>query len=391
MDQRNHDGAASWPPRFFASGVTTKSASTGGPLATDVMVFGAGASHSMGIPLMQGFIDAADELRGSPPQTLSLDAFSHFFELLENHLPRLHQRSVVDLRNIESVFSLVEMGRLVRRLPGIDDNDVESAAAAVRRVLAETIIHTGAFDLVDAQWVPPREYSAIATLGGSSLQSYKPGSTAFITFNYDLGLDFALHWLGLPIDYGLEKSSSGVPLLKLHGSLAWGACTQCLTIVSISFKGIFEANRGIPVSRGPMKRILDPYRAISAFSPHCAGAPLSSEPALVPPTWNKTQYHKQFASVWARAASEIASAKNITVIGYSMPQSDAFFRDLLALSLCGGARLKRFTVVDPTQQVAQRFQDLLGPECRDRFHHYQGTFSDYVFKELKLRVPFDDR
>ena len=99
---------------------------------------------------------------------------------------------------------------------------------------------------------------------------------------------------------------------------------------------------------------------------------------LVPPTWNKTQYHEYFAKIWSRAADELSDAQDITVIGYSLPESDAFFRDLVALGLEGATRLRRFTVVDPDTKVAERFNRLLGPDARHRFTHVQAPFEDFA-------------
>ena len=52
---------------------------------------------------------------------------------------------------------------------------------------------------------------------------------------------------------------------------------------------------------------------------------------IVPPTWNKTEYHSNLSHVWHEAAVELGSARNIYVFGYSLPETDSFFRYLFAL------------------------------------------------------------
>jgi hypothetical protein len=114
------------------------------------------------------------------------------------------------------------------------------------------------------------------------------------------------------------------------------------------------------------------------MSPHCPGDVLSPTAAIVPPSWNKTQYARTFSSVWARAAKELSEAREIIVAGYSMPESDSFFRDLLALSVAGPTRIRELHVVNPMQDIGERIMKLLGPELRNRFRPSVGNFENFV-------------
>jgi hypothetical protein len=346
-------------------------------MARTVYVFGAGASAHLGVPVMGRFIDVADDLRRSTE--VSHDAFELFFKLIQDRLPQLHAKSVVDLTNIESVFSLVEMGSLVGRLPGTPENEVGSARLATRRVLAETVEETCLFAVSQGQWQPSSPYLSIANQVELSNKSAPSSSIALITFNYDLGLDFALHWSNLVIDYGLDSQvqPGKVPLLKLHGSLNWTACDVCGLIRPLAFEQIFRLEGNRRLRAGTTRFPLRASRCLSNLGSHCSKSPIDREPALVPPSWNKTQYQQQFKQIWRHAAKELSEADDIRVIGYSLPQSDAFFRDLLALGLAGTSRLKSFTVIDPLADVAERFQTLLGPDARGRFRHYKDGFENY--------------
>jgi hypothetical protein len=352
-------------------------------MARTVYVFGAGASAHLGVPLMDRFIDVADELRQS--SEVSRDAFELFFKLIQDRLPQLHAKSVVDLTNIESVFSLVEMGSLVGRLPGTPAGEVEAARFATRRVLAETVEETCLFAVSQGQWQPSSPYLSIADHVERSHQTDVDSSVALITFNYDLGLDFALHWSNLIIDYGLDAQiqPGKVPLLKLHGSLNWAACNECGLIRPLTFEQIFRLEGNRRFRDGNVGFPLRASRCLSNLGAHCSKSPIDRDPALVPPSWNKTQYQQQFKQIWRHAAKELSEADDIRVIGYSLPQSDAFFRDLLALGLAGTTRLKSFSVIDPLADVANRFQTLLGPDARGRFHHHKDIFENYAKTVLK--------
>jgi hypothetical protein len=352
-------------------------------MARTVFIFGAGASAHLGVPLMKDIIDAADDLRQR--QDVDQESFRLFFDLIQNRLPQLHAKSVVDLSNIESVFSLVEMGRLVGRLPGTAEEDVPAMAKAIRRVLAQTVEETCLFSVDGGEWRPSAPYLSIAQQVESARHAGTDGSVAMITLNYDLGLDFALHWSNLPIEYGLQPSMAhqAATLLKLHGSLNWTACNVCRTVRPVTLDQVFQLE-GKRRFRAEKHRLpLRSSRCLSNLGSHCTASPLDGEPALVPPSWNKTQYHESFSNVWRHAARELSEAQDVRVIGYSLPESDAFFRDLLALGLAGSARLRSFTVVDPSEQVAKRFRELLGPDAKGRFHHEPVRFEEYANTVLK--------
>jgi hypothetical protein len=123
-------------------------------------------------------------------------------------------------------------------------------------------------------------------------------------------------------------------------------------------------------------------RSLNAFS-HCNDSQQGSGvPLLVPPTWNKAEHHRTIERVWRHAARELATARNIIVIGYSLPETDAFFRYLYALGTVSDTRIERFWVVDPdeTNEVRDRFRALLGPTALSRFEMFPLKF-DHVVHE----------
>ena len=161
------------------------------------------------------------------------------YDLVQSRLPQLHAKSVVDLENIESVFSLIEMGDLIQKLPGTTSEEISLATRAIRRVLSETIELRCRFPTKDGYRIPHPEYRALVEHVESSR-----AANAFITFNYDLALDFALHWSDVRFDYTLDekRSLNFLPLLKLHGSLNWTACEGCGSIISAPFEKIAVAS-----------------------------------------------------------------------------------------------------------------------------------------------------
>lgn len=343
-------------------------------MARQVFIFGAGASRHLGAPLMNDFIDAAYRLREEDGR-VTTEAFDLVFQFIEKRLPMLYAKSKIDLGNIESVFSLLEMGKLLGRLPGTPAGEIEKSVAAIRRVLVDTLQLTCRFPVgSENELLPSNPYLSFASM----VEEQQNPSVACLTFNYDIGLDYALHWSSQKIDYGTGMGlPGGVPLLKLHGSLNWLMCPSCSDIIALPLDTVFRLQ---PRAGGGQPRAILVTPALANQPAHCPDSKHDGQPAIVPPTWNKTQYHEKFGQIWERAAAELSEAQEITVIGYSMPSSDGFFRDLLALGLVDGQRIRRFTVVDTSEDTVQRFRDLLGPDVLPKFDPKSMTFEDYAKK-----------
>src|SRR5258708_34426948 len=111
---------------------------------------------------MFDFIEMADELRNQSSAGMDIKSFDLFFNVLRQRLRVLHATSVVNLQNIESVFGLIEMARLVQKLPLSNDSEIDQIATSTRIVLAETVERYCRF-LVDksGRVIPPPGYSAI--------------------------------------------------------------------------------------------------------------------------------------------------------------------------------------------------------------------------------------
>jgi hypothetical protein len=112
-----------------------------------------------------------------------------------------------------------------------------------------------------------------------------------------------------------------------------------------------------------------------------------SDPVIVPPTWNKGQYHAEFRALWAKAAEHMAEAENIVVIGYSAPPTDQFYRHLYALSTISDTMLSRYLCVGPN--VFRNHNALMGGagQARNVFREHGASFSQcygWLLSELNI-------
>lgn len=203
---------------------------------------------------------------------------------------------------------------------------------------------------------------------------------SIITFNYDLALDYALYYNRHPADYCLPGSVRPglIPAMKLHGSLNWAICSKCRRIIPWDLGAFFQRPRWNLLG-DPESVYLDLGSQLPSDLVHCDRY-VKPEPVIVPPTWNKTEYHRGLSTVWSRAASELSDAENIFVSGYSLTETDSFFRYLFALGSVGESRIKRFWVFDPDEQdkVLKRFEKLIGSGAKQRFRFKKQTFGEGI-------------
>lgn len=348
-----------------------------------VFILGAGASRAAGGPLMADFLDRSEELMRLKKDGVvqAEEAFNDVFDALAE-LQAVHAKSHLDLDNIEVIFGAIEMAQMICKLGERNNEQIVRLRNSIITLIYKTLEYSIKFPIKDQHIYPPSPYDTFTRMLSSVKDQRQKISAdihdySFLTFNYDLTLDYALHHESMHFDYCLSDVTQrgNYPLLKLHGSINWGLCEKCEKIVPFY---IHEARPN------PINLIdIDAYYYDLGSKIHlksCCETPLKGPPVLVPPTWNKTGYHGQLGNVWKRAAEELSKAENIFVIGYSLPETDSFFRYLFALGSESSTRIKRFWVFDPDLKggVEKRFRELIGRGLENRFQYHAVKFIDAI-------------
>lgn len=210
----------------------------------------------------------------------------------------------------------------------------------------------------------------------SAAKSYDPFSV--ITLNWDTLLDDAIHAQLIAADQGIgdgdydpfgvvdyccyissfeqddRRIRTGlwtlgckgynVKLLKIHGSLNWLQCTNCQRL----FTG-FGAELAVSEKIGSGCR-------------HCKkhGFEATVRSALIMPTFLKDLSNFQIKLVWQNASVELMEARKIVFIGYSLPEADFEFRQLLSRMVHRDAEIEvvlwgRATSYDDEKKRFERF------------------------------------
>lgn len=336
---------------------------------SSVFIFGAGASKQAGIPLMKEFLDVAETLAFP-----SGDAAQDLHEVQDalSELQRVQAKSYLDYDNIETLFGAVEMAAILQKFPGRAPEQIERLRRAIVSVIVTTVERSAKIEINNNDWLIPQPYGQL--IEGIPAKTALTPKPTFITFNYDILFELAMHRLGWTFSYGLNGEPA-VPhisrYLKLHGSINWGTCPECGRIIPYNV-----GDAQFPHSRMLKSVYYDLGSKISTRR-HC-NSQLAGPPVIVPPTWSKTQYHDKISPVWKAAAEALAGARNIFIIGYSFPESDSFFRFLLSLGLESTTRVRRFWVFNPDSTLEARFRNLLGGSTKDRFAFHEMRFDQAI-------------
>ena len=355
-----------------------------------VFILGAGASVDAGGPLMNTFLDRARDLLAEGKVADRKNDFERVFKALVT-LRGVFYKSVLDLDNIESVFGAFEMAATIGKLGNHSEEEIAAIVKSIRelivRTLDELVKCSYNANPAEKKLLPSTSYGQFVEMIEEANRRSAGGlPCSLLTFNYDLALDYALMCAHVPYTYCLTASTdkSAVRLLKLHGSLNW---SECLTCKKTRAAELSEAR--ILAYAEHIERSMFSLPAAQVFADvRCAecGTPLRNDPVIVPPTWNKIEGHKELACVWRQAAIELKEAENIVCMGYSLPESDLFFRYLFALGTVGDAHLRRFWVFDPNPEVEKRYRKLIGKGIKGKFKFESktGKFGDAIQKRGEL-------
>lgn len=360
-------------------------------MARNVFILGAGASREAGGPLMYDFLDMAESLylyslkRARDP--LEGD-FEVVFKAISD-LQLVYSKSHLDSYNIETLFGIIEMGMLIEKFSNYSITEIRKLRSSIINVIVRTLESSINFP-IDNKFLTisaPAPYKKFAEL--LSQTNY---NNSIITFNYDMAIDYALYRAGAIVDYCLdENNTKGFKLLKLHGSANWDECKNpnCKKILPLYLHEFY--GRNIPkVHDDELKFIQIPFSSFLNRIPHhkCDNPLTYNTPLLIPPTWNKTDYHWGLSKVWNQAAQELFEAVNIVVIGYSLPETDSFFKYLYALGTMGPTRIKNFVVIDIDKEgvVEKRFRDLIGKGIERRFQLIRKSFGTAINENIILDI-----
>lgn len=352
-------------------------------MAKHVIILGAGASKGAGAPLMNNFLDEARRILANGKAGQKQQSFERVFRAISK-LQNVHSKADLDIHNIESVFTTFEMAKTLKKFPQAVEKDIDELIDDLKWLIVITLEQTVLFRYANQKLHPDNCYNNFVKVIKEVREQNSRSSVAILTFNYDIALDMAFALANFEIDYGLGPElldQDRLPFLKLHGSINWTSeRNEGRKIIPWNLADYLLKATGYAMQNGKISLPIGSH--INSFHPNVDGVPV-----IVPPSWNKADSHRSVANVWARAASELGEAESIYIVGYSLPPTDSFFKQLYALGTVGDNPLKRFWVFNPDTGLKSTFSSMLGPGAKQRFE-----FMDTVFSQSldKLKAGLSD-
>lgn len=349
-----------------------------------VFILGAGASKQAGAPLMSDFLDVATDLLRSNRVDDKKIQFERVFSAIGG-LQAVHSKAQLDLNNIESIFTALELGRIINRVPGMEASAIPDTIAALKELIVKTLEVTIGFPTRKSYIGVPQPYEQFAKLiDYLRTEAFPQQSVAVLTFNYDICVDMALYRANLGPNYVIDSSPQkhqAIDLHKLHGSLNWATEKETGVIRPLHLHHYFQKYSIHGFDERSEVRLPIGSHLVEYFTRHATPAiDVESEPVIVPPSWNKADYHEALSTIWSSAANHLSEAESIFIIGYSLPETDSFFRHLYALGSVGKSALRRIVVFNPdaSGETDKRFRALLGPGSVARYEYLPMTFDQSI-------------
>lgn len=384
----------------------------------NVFILGAGFSAPAGIPVMRHFMTKARELYEDPDGPLSDNEKQRFEKVFSRatELSKTQASVSTDLEHLENIFSLIDMdteygsaeGRRIGTLRSefvylllrtIECTSLDSYPTDVRPDQVGKPSHSisalnfhpksAAYKGLPGYLHQPNDtkyywlYDYFAFLASKGAGE-SPIRDTFITFNYDLLMDKAIYNIdGIAPSYCLEydqarfenmQKDGKTLLLKLHGSTNWLYCYKCHALSVFNKTLPF-----VPNSAKHLETFGNSY--LNRYYLQCSKCQETGKisPVVVPPTWNKSDFRELMRPVWRRALKELSEARRICVIGFSMPETDLFFRHLISLALESkppyGLR-----VIGGGRGLEERYRQFLNQNFADRhFSFIPGRIEELWF------------
>lgn len=321
-----------------------------------VYLLGAGFSAQLGLPVMSNFLSKSKEIYDSDPKT-----YAHFSSVLKtfDEFSIIKNYYKANLHNIEEILSILEMRENLGHIRK-KKQFVKYICDVIKYYTPELLpidhrkesYGSNIFLLSTKKWRSILFFASSLINAQFKLHNYKniyfdhdyfwpkmsinndsqKVSYSIITLNYDMVIENAINYLFTNFDCNPEleivkdsnpNNKNGFCLAKLHGCI--------------------------------------------------------SNENIIPPTWNKS-INNIIEKQWRLAYKLLSEANHIRVLGYSLPDSDAYIKYLLKASLKNLQNIKSFDIIcyDEKDEVRARFERFL-------------DFDNYRFLNCKLNNYFDPR
>lgn len=376
-------------------------------MPNNVIILGAGASWSAGVPLMGGFMDQMwnlakrgkhhDKVLKQDDTKLLTDALA-----VRDELDAYHGRASLDVWNLEEVLSILSLNALAGR--GSDKRKLELMTRAIARTIEITcnVRHPGSLDqpILSGEGRVGTYESFWHSLFAWS-RARNDEIPFIITFNYDLVLERSLLHSVIGTNYNQRRRfpSKGF-VVDYH--------TNVLPPIALGLRHVnfhradnyHQTDYGHILEESTQADIVSQFTRINLVKLHgsnnfpkrARGRPVvkdagrrlveaADDPLILPPVFNKAS-QSIGAEAWAAALDALRCCKNLIVCGYSLPITDIYMQYFLKAALGPNQNLNKIFVFDPCLFLPERKSD--GDALKQR---YGSNFAAPIQKRIDYSPP----
>ena len=319
-----------------------------------VFIFGAGVSAHCGYPLTENLLEEIIRLKSNDEDKFYIHSFIEAFYPNFNPL-------YANYPNIEEVLSLLDVAiKMGFKVPSSEYSYYFKNVSEIKNIILINI-----YNYFFEKLNKVNKDMAIFKFA----DCLKPNDV-IITFNWDLNLEKALENLNKKYVYYLDNNvKERITILKLHGSINWFKRKE----------NKFKIEKKEPLIKGIDN--IDVFKYLR--KPNTKKKDIV--PYIVPPTIKKTIDSEELQIIWKHGYNSLAHAKEINILGYSLPDIDLNSRYIFRSAIRENdyfktARRKKrlFLIVNPNDSVYTTYRNLVG----DPIQFEQAKFEVLKFNKL---------
>ena len=359
-------------------------------MTDNVIILGAGASVDAGIPVMANFVEKMWEFAVTGKhngQALSEEDKQIFMEAIKvkNELDGYHGRAAFNDRNLEDILSILSFN-----LIGGNDTDREKLNWFIKAItrtieLTCTVKHNGDLNKIqlDGSEVYRQFWDHIFRVFNKSLSSFP----AFISFNYDLVLERSLLQCLIGTKYtGLENNRFPADGIKIRYSYKYAQesayKTKYVTYQKMGYT--ISTEYGMSLEKTKSEDLKEPLEIEllklhgslnfpKSNSQEFSLTKVAADSHILPPIINKWAGENE-EEMWGVGLQRLREAKNIIIIGYSLPQTDIYMQYFLRAGIGPNVNLNKIIVYNPVlfkstsenDAMKTRFASCFSPQLQSR-------------------------
>ena len=327
-----------------------------------VYVLGAGFSMAAGAPSQIEIVKAIYDLKKNKEKPSKKDKILEWIGTFDSFL--VHQLRVSEGEkewySLEDIYTPIDRSISDNSsFRDYDTNELVRLRATINKLVILAIRSRVQQANKDKSYIKNFAKKLIE-LGKRRLDNEKNDSVSVITTNWDIMLDniansimkkdkplpnadflgvidYCCHISSLDEDdhkikpglYAIGKGGYNLKILKLHGSLNWMQCPKCQRLY---VKYYFNFAGGYVFARKYCRH------CIKNFGEKNKSNQLDIN--LIMPTFLKNLSNIQNKLIWQNAGIELSEASKVVFLGYSLPQADFEFKQLLARMIPDDAKIE---------------------------------------------------